>query len=140
MHHTGDPPPSKGWDAGTCPGATSGVNPPRETDCGTLLPSYALRFQTGLKGGLVVMPHPASTASNEKHYFKQCSLIMADELTAGAWPDTAGKVSAKKLFGTAKSVTIRGKDSWSQVLNQGRPGETTTTTSLTWTAKLKRVR
>ena len=129
-----------GWDAGKCAGATSGVNPPRKTDCGTLLPSYQLHFTTPLKGGLVVMPHPADTARNEKHVYAQCSLIMADELTPGAWPDTPGRVDAKKLFGRAKTLKITGRQTWRQVLNVGRPGETTTTSTLRWVVKLRRVR
>ena len=133
---------SSGWDAGKCAGATSGVHPPRKNDCGTLLPTYALSFTRSIRtgGGLVVLPMRASTARDDKQHFTNCTLIQEDGLTVGAWPDEPARVDTKKLFGRAKTVTLKGGGSWRQVLDPGRAGATTTTSRLAYTVKLTRVR
>ena len=135
---------TSGWDAGPCADEPSGIHPPRKNDCGTLLPSYALRFSAphNAKFGLTVWPLPASTARNEKQHYGNCTLIQEDSLTAGAWPGSEhpAKVDRRKLFGRSKTVTIKGDESWSQVLNEGRPGRLTTRTTLKWRLVLRRVR
>jgi hypothetical protein len=130
---------SSGSTPGKC-GGEAKVDPPRLNDCGSLLPSYALQFNAGPKGGLVVLPVQPDTARNEKRTFFNCSLPQVDELTPGAWPDHPAKVSLKRIFGRGRTVPITGSKTWRGVLNAGRANATTTETKLSFKVKLTRVR
>jgi hypothetical protein len=130
-----------GEDPGKCGGETK-VHPPKPTDCGTKLPSYKLRFLWSMRpgGGLVVIPNQADDSRDEAHYYKNCTLIMADELDPHIWPDEPAKITLKRLFGSERKLDLKVSQTWRLVLSPGREGETTTTSTLTVKLKLRRVR
>jgi hypothetical protein len=125
------------WEPGKC-GGDAGVLE-REDDCGTRMPEYEVALNAD-KGKVTLNPLHADHMAREKLTFDDCYLSVADGLTEDVFPTMTDKLSKAAIYGTQRTLTLKGNERWNQVFYPGRGGETTTGSKLEWKLVLTRVR
>jgi hypothetical protein len=119
------------WEPGKC-GGDAGVLE-RKDDCGTRMPEYKVGLNAD--GGKVTLnPLHADHMAREKLTFDDCYLSVADGLTEDVFPTMTDKLSKDAIYGSQRTLTLKGNQKWHQVFYPGRGGETTTASKLKWSS------
>ena len=112
-----------GWQPGPC-GGDPGLDPARDTKCGSRLPSQTIDFNVD-KGRLIPLLAIDGSRARAIDPFTDCEIALARIKPPGAallpelgWPtkEIAGRFSIAKLFGKRRTVKVTGGRTWKDSL------------------------
>ncbi|HEY8582003.1 MAG TPA: hypothetical protein VIL49_03620 [Capillimicrobium sp.] len=128
----------EGSDPGEC-GGIGTVLPAPDNDCGTR--SWDGYVSITHENGAITPGVGPSLSLTEDDGFSDCSIELADEVSDELFAEVPSKIPARDLLDTKQGLHILlGKETFTERLDLEFDGVRTSTTTVTWQLRLKRVK